>query len=88
MNIGEKIVSIRAAENLNQLEFSKLTGINTKTLQNYEQGIVKKYNTEEIQKITRHERFTKYTLWLLNDTIAPESGQVSPEIEEVRGLRA
>tara|TARA_R110002072_G_C7958528_1_gene533740 strand:- start:1969 stop:2235 length:267 start_codon:yes stop_codon:yes gene_type:complete len=88
MNIGEKIVAIRSAEKLNQLQFSNLTGINTKTLQNYEQGIVKKYNAEEIQKITQHELFQKYTLWLMNGMTAPEAGQVSPEVEEVRGLRA
>ena len=88
MNIGEKIIAIRAAENLNQEEFSALTGIKTKTLQNYEQGIVKKYNTEEIQKITQHKLFMKYTLWLMNGMTAPEAGQVSPEVENVRGLRA
>ena len=87
MELGSKIRIIREFENLTRDEFSKIIEISPRTIESWE-TLKRKMSAPDLQKITQHERFQKYTLWLLNDTIAPESGQVSPEVEEVRGLRA
>ncbi|OAT18177.1 phage immunity [Buttiauxella gaviniae ATCC 51604] len=31
-------------------------------------------------KLLQHPRFTKYTLWFMTETTAPESGQIAPAL--------
>ncbi|WP_411170826.1 helix-turn-helix domain-containing protein [Klebsiella michiganensis] len=79
MKVSEKMKAIRAAEGLSQSQFCKLVDIPVSTLKNIEgEHSVPNYST--ISKITQHERFTKYTLWLMTDKTAPEVGQVEPVI--------
>tara|TARA_R110001599_G_scaffold287356_1_gene489891 strand:- start:1244 stop:1507 length:264 start_codon:yes stop_codon:yes gene_type:complete len=87
MELGSKIRKIREFENLTRAEFSEIAEISPRTLESWE-TLKRKMSAPDLQKITQNPSFQKYTLWLLNDTIAPESGQVSPEVEQVRGLRA
>ncbi len=84
VTIFEKLRLLIRAEGLSQEEFGRLTGIKFATLQKYLQGKRETMASSELEKITRHPQFTKYTLWLMTDTTAPEIGQISPEIEEAR----
>lgn len=78
MDLGKKIKAIRLAEGLGREEMAQLIDIPRGTLRNYEQG-VREPKGESLTKITNHERFEKYTLWLMNNKTLPESGQVSPD---------
>lgn len=83
MDIGEKIKKLREAEGIPQFEFCVMTGVNIATLRNSEQGR-RVINSKDLLKITQHPRLQKYALWLMTDLIAPESGQISPHVEELR----
>lgn len=78
MNFGKKIKAIRIAEGLSRQEMVQLTDISRGTLRDCEQG-VSNPSAETLSKITNHERFEKYTFWLMNNKTLPESGQVSPD---------
>ncbi len=78
MDFGKKIKAIRLAEGLEREEMSQLVDIKRGTLRNYEQG-VNKPSAEILSKITNHERFEKYTFWLMNNKTLPESGQIAPD---------
>ena len=84
VNIFEKIGLIIKSEALSQEEFARETGIKYTTLQKYLQGRRASMSSSELEKITTHPRFTKYALWLVTGTTAPESGQISPDIETAR----
>lgn len=79
MNISQKIRAIRQAEGLTQIKFCELLQIPLSTLKNYEGGHSNPALNTVLQ-ITNHPRFEKYTLWLLNDKIAPEAGQIAPAL--------
>lgn len=83
MEIGEKIKNIREAEAVAQFDFCVETGINIATLRNVEQGR-RSPGSKELLKITTHERYKKYALWLMTGETAPQAGQISPEIEQSR----
>ncbi|WP_250655040.1 helix-turn-helix domain-containing protein [Alkalimarinus coralli] len=85
MNMCEKIKIIRKAEELTQKEFSEEAGLSISAIKKYETGR-RTPNGIELEKITKSDRFKKYTLWLMTDEVAPEAGQISPEIEEQRKL--
>ncbi len=84
MEIVNRIRLIRHAEGLSQDAFAKETGLNYQTLRNYEGGRRGSIGSEQLAKITEHPRFEKYALWLVTGKTAPESGQISPEIEQER----
>lgn len=84
MEMGEKIRRIRMAEGLTQAQMSAETGIGIDSLRQWEQGKRKRLDVTAIIKITENQRFEKYTLWLMTGKTAPEAGQISPELEEVR----
>lgn len=79
MNMSQKIRAIRKAEGLTQTKFSELTGIALSTLKNYE-GEHTAPGLSTVLQITNHPNFEKYTLWLMTDKTAPESGQISPTL--------
>lgn len=87
MELGLKIRLIRETEDLTRDQFAEMTNISARTLEGWE-TLKRKINAPDIQKITQHPQFAKYTLWLMNDMTAPEIGQISPEVENARGLRA
>lgn len=84
MHITERIRFVREAEKLSQSEFAAEVGVNIGTLRNWEQGRSNGIGSKELEKITTHDRFTKYALWLVTGKAAPEAGQISPEIEQAR----
>ncbi|CNI40708.1 helix-turn-helix domain-containing protein [Yersinia mollaretii] len=79
MTLCEKIKAIRSVEGLSKAKFCELTGIPLSTLEKYDMGKFEPGGTALI-KITQHPQFTKYTLWLMTGTEAPESGQISPAL--------
>ncbi len=84
MSITERIKPIREAERLSQSEFAIEVKVNLGTLRNWEQGRRSAIGSNELEKITTHPRFEKYSLWLVTGKTAPAAGQISPEIEEAR----
>ncbi|WP_394126959.1 helix-turn-helix domain-containing protein [Vibrio hepatarius] len=78
MNLGKKIKAIRIAEGLEREGMSQLVDIPRTTIRNYEQG-VREPKGENLEKITKHERFKKYAYWLMTDEVLPESGQIAPD---------
>ena len=64
--LGEKIKAIREAEGLSQAKFSDLTDISISTIKKYETG-VRDPGGSTLLRITRHEKFKKYALWLMTD---------------------
>lgn len=81
MNYSEKLKAIREAEGLTQTAFAEAVGINTKSYGNAESGF-RSPGLPMIEAVAR--RWPKYALWLLTDTTAPETGQISPEQETAR----
>lgn len=79
-DLGEKLRLVREAEGLTRDEFEQITGVPAGNTKRYETGRIKSIGSEFLIKITQHPRFTKYTLWLMTDQIAPESGQISPAL--------
>jgi transcriptional regulator with XRE-family HTH domain len=79
-DLGEKLRLVREAEGLTRDEFEKITGVPAGNTKRYETGRIKSIGSEFLIKITQHPRFTKYTLWLMTDQTAPESGQISPAL--------
>ena len=78
MEIGKKIKAVRIAEGLSQPKMAQLVEIPIGSLRDWEQGrgIPR---SDYLIKITAHERFKKYALWLTIDEVLPESGQISPD---------
>ncbi|CRL46138.1 Helix-turn-helix [Sodalis glossinidius str. 'morsitans'] len=76
---AKKLKVIRQAEGMTQSEFAEALGIGLGTIKNYESG-VKGVGALILDKVTNHPRFTKYTLWLMTGSIAPESGQIDPAL--------
>ncbi|MEN3258494.1 helix-turn-helix transcriptional regulator [Sodalis endosymbiont of Spalangia cameroni] len=79
-DLGEKIRLIREAEGLTRDEFEQLTGVPAGNTKRYETGRIKSIGSDFLMKITRHPRFSKYTLWLMSDQVTPETGQISPSL--------
>jgi len=82
MRIYEKIKLIRQCEQLNQQEFSDLTGISISTIKKLDSGVKKDLKVDTLLKVTSAERFTKYALWLVTDKDCPEVGQIVPSPPE------
>ncbi|SPP32488.1 hypothetical protein ARAF_2654 [Arsenophonus endosymbiont of Aleurodicus floccissimus] len=74
---GEKLRKICRAERLTQPEFSQLTGVSLGAIRNYETG-QRDVGLSVIDKIVKHSRFGKYTMWLMRGEANPEAGQVEP----------
>ncbi|PCJ22540.1 MAG: transcriptional regulator [SAR86 cluster bacterium] len=86
MEIVDRIRPIREAEGLSQEDFAVDVGLRYQTLRMYETGRTKSIGSEQLSKITGHPRYKKYALWLVTGEAAPESGQISPEIEQERDV--
>ncbi|ATJ83691.1 helix-turn-helix domain-containing protein [Halomonas beimenensis] len=79
--IGEKIRALREAEGMGRQEFSDLTGIPKNTLIRLEQG-KNSPSGKVLMQVTN--TFPQYTMWLMNDQVIEDAGQISPEIEKAR----
>ena len=80
MSIGKKLREIREAEGLTREELSEITGVPVPTMKRYETGRIAYVGSDTLTKYTQHPRFSKYSLWLMSDLVAPESGQISPAL--------
>ncbi len=78
---GKKIRQIRENLQLGRQEFCNRTGIAKGTLVHIETG-EHEPNLKSVKAVTN--TWPEYTLWLMNDQVIPEAGQISPEIEEER----
>ena len=77
MELAEKLKAIRGREGLTQKEFGDLVGISVNTIKKYESSAFE-MGYGALTKVLQHPRFTRYTLWLMTDAVAPECGQLSP----------
>lgn len=77
--LSEKLKQIRDAEGLSQAKFAELTGISISTIKKYEVGIMEPGGVT-LRKITTHEAFKKYTLWLMSDDTNESAGQIAPPL--------
>lgn len=77
MELAEKLKAIRLKEGLTQAELCEATGISLSSYKKYELALRIEVSSVALLKITRHQRFKKYVLWLMADEIAPSCGQVS-----------
>ena len=77
MKIGEKIKLIREVEGLKRAEFCQLIDMTVDSLKGYE-ARNRNIGYDNLIKITQHPRFEKYSLWIVSDKTAIESGQIAP----------
>ncbi|MBG6244005.1 transcriptional regulator [Candidatus Symbiopectobacterium sp. 'North America'] len=82
MKLSEKIKAIRTAEGLSQKKFCEIIALPIGTLTKYETGLFEP-GGNALVKITTHQRFQKYTLWLMTDKTAPEAGQIAPALAHI-----
>lgn len=80
MSIGKKLREIREAEGLTREDVADLLKIPLPTMKRYETGRIDNVGSETLTKYTQHERFKKYTLWLMTGECNENSGQVSPAL--------
>lgn len=78
-DLGEKVKAIRKVEQLSQVQFCEATGISISTVKKYETGLLEP-GGGTLMKITKHPQFKKYTMWLMTGDVAPEIGQISPDL--------
>lgn len=76
---AQKLKSIRKSEGLTQAAFAEITGVPLGTVKHYERGQVSA-GLKVIEPVIANPRFQKYTLWLMTDQTAEESGQISPAL--------
>ncbi|ECK8241756.1 helix-turn-helix transcriptional regulator [Salmonella enterica subsp. enterica] len=75
-----KLKGIRKAEGLTQIQLAELTGISLSAIRNYESR-QKEVGLSVLERIVATPALMKYTLWLMTDQTAPESGQTAPAAE-------
>jgi transcriptional regulator with XRE-family HTH domain len=74
---SEKFKLIRKEEKVTQKVFAQDVEIPIKTYEKYEMG-VHEPSAAALQKITKHQKYEKYTLWLMTGKTYPEVGQICP----------
>ncbi|MDN3554478.1 helix-turn-helix domain-containing protein [Halomonas maura] len=79
--IAEKIRAIRDVQEMGRQAFCDATGVPKQTLINVENGR-NEPSFKVMRKVT--QAFPQYTMWLMNDQVIEEAGQISPEIEQAR----
>lgn len=78
MDLAQKLKAIRVKEGLTQSELCEATGLSLSSYKKYELALRTEVSSVALVKITSHERFKKYALWLVTGDTAPACGQVSP----------
>lgn len=79
MNLGQKIKQIRIYEGLKQQEFCDLIDLPINTLKKYEGGHFEP-GGNALTNILKHERFSKYMMWLMTGKTNEAIGQISPTL--------
>ncbi len=75
MNLNEKIKLIRKTHGSTQKVFAEILSMPISTLKKYESGD-REPSGSALQKIAN--QFPNFSLWLILNEVAPESGQVAP----------
>lgn len=78
MELAEKLKAIRIKEGMTQSELCEAAGLSLSSYKKYELALRTEVSSIALLKITNHDRFKKYTLWLMTGDVAPACGQVSP----------
>ncbi|MCE7576204.1 helix-turn-helix domain-containing protein [Aliivibrio fischeri] len=89
MSFEKKLKAIIKEEGYSQAKFANEIGISTSTVEKYVSG--KQEPAGGIMlKIVNHEKFKKYTLWLMTGDVNPDAGQICPAFstQEKCGLTA
>ncbi|GGY10393.1 transcriptional regulator [Litchfieldella qijiaojingensis] len=86
-DLGKKVRAIREAEGMGRQAFCNVTGITKQTLINIEQGR-NAPSGKLLAQVTK--AFPQYTMWLMNDQVIEEVGQISPyavvaQVAEAKG---
>ncbi len=76
---SQKLRIIRKAEGLTQQKFAEITGLAVGTIKRYETR-QQTARAEVMEKVLQAPEFRKYTMWLMHDEIAPETGQIEPAL--------
>jgi transcriptional regulator with XRE-family HTH domain len=77
----DRIRVLREFLGLTRREFAERCGLKRDTIDNIEKGN-QKVNEDHIEAIT--SQWPEFAYWLVTGKTLPESGQISPEIEETR----
>ncbi|WP_023604594.1 helix-turn-helix domain-containing protein [Aliivibrio logei] len=77
MEFGKRIKSIIKEERYSQREFAVLIDIPLGTLEGYLSERAE-LSGKALGKIANHEKFKKYTLWLMTGEVNSDAGQVCP----------
>lgn len=80
ISIGKKLRFIRDSEGLTRDQFADLTGVPASAQKFYETDRVNSIGSETLLKVTSHQRFSKYTLWLMADITNEAAGQIAPSL--------
>ncbi len=78
-NIGETSRYSQGRGINTKKNFCELSGLALSSLKNYEGGH-KEPGLQIVKQVVNTPLFKKYTLWIMTDEIAPESGQISPVV--------
>lgn len=87
MSFKNRLKSVIKEERYTQKEFSMELDIPLRTVEEYVSGR-NKPSGDLFMKLSNHEKFKKYTMWLLSGNAEPNSGQISPAFstQELCGL--
>ena len=77
-DIGQKIRMIREAEGLSREDFCLKIGVKVATLTQTEMG---RRTPSSDTPLAVCQAFPQYTLWLMTGQVAPEAGQISPDLK-------
>ncbi|WP_023604644.1 helix-turn-helix domain-containing protein [Aliivibrio logei] len=77
MLFGKRLKSVIKEERFTQKEFAAEMDIPLRTIEEYVASRSKP-SGDLFMKLSNHEKFRKYTMWLLSGTVEPGAGQVCP----------
>lgn len=80
MDVTSRLRAVIKEEGLSQKAFSEVIDIPLISVECYLRR-KRKLSGDLLLKVTNHERFSKYTLWIMTGESMPEAGQISPSIE-------
>lgn len=75
---GQRLHTIRTAEDLTQTQFQSLTEISIEKIRSYEAGA--EVGLSIIKRVLSVDQFQKYTLWLMLGKTGESAGQISPAL--------
>lgn len=77
-DFGSKVKAARKAEQYTQTQMSEITGIPYGTYKSIEHGLA--CSLHNLGLILKQPRMKRYLMWIVLGEVAPESGQINPEM--------